>query len=335
MCCPIWTFDPEYAEIYVEAIKIAINMGMEKIWNLIYGLTTEQRNKATGTLVESNSMLHIAAYPLVDVPDEALQKKGEQQLSKIFSKPPGAAVKVQREIQWYKEVERMVPSSYKILANKNGNTLPELFTKSHAELVKQGEQWTRDTATSCTIVATLIVTVMFAAAFTLSGGAVDKPDESRKTPLQSGDPKFLHHDNFMVFIISDAFALFSSFTAVLMFLSILTSRFEEKDFFKALPKRLIIGLATHFLSIATMMVAFGATLDIVLDRWTSWAYFLIMSLVCVPATLFALLHFPLFIDMVSSTYGGGIFKRKTKCSFFDNPNDYVTQEYPPSGGGTL
>ncbi|XP_059629911.1 uncharacterized protein LOC132272849 [Cornus florida] len=112
LCFPIWTFDPEYAEIYVEAIKIAIKYGngefveevlrsnpaflwgdkksgtifhialashQEKIWNLIYGLTIEQKNRATGTLVESNSMLHIAAYPLVDVPDEALQKKGEQQ----------------------------------------------------------------------------------------------------------------------------------------------------------------------------------------------------------------------------------------------------------------
>ncbi|XP_059631629.1 uncharacterized protein LOC132274379 isoform X2 [Cornus florida] len=355
MCSPVWTFDSKHVGVYFEAIKRAIKCGnvefveevlrsnpallwgnrksgsifhiavayrQEKIWNLIYGLTSVQRNKILGTLLEKNSILHIAACPMVTseiigVPDEAskMLQQGEQPFWKVFSKAPGAAMKVQRELQWYKDVERMVPSSYRILANEKGETPPVLFSKWHSELVKEGEKWLRDTATSCTIVATLIVTVMFAAAFTLPGGTDD----------ESGNPKFLGRNSFMVFIISDALSLFSSATAVLMFLSILTSRFEEKDFLKALPKRLIIGLAALFVSIAAMMVAFGSTLVIVLGERISWAAAPVTLLASVPVTLFALLQFPLFVDMVSSTYGG-IFNRKTKCSFFNNPNNYVPGE---------
>ncbi|XP_059630302.1 ankyrin repeat-containing protein ITN1-like [Cornus florida] len=111
-------------------------------------------------------------------------------------------MKVKRELQWYKEVERTVPSSYILLANRNGETPSDLFSNYHYNLVKEGEQWMRDTAGSFTIVAALIVTVMFAAAFTLPGGTEEK----------SGNPKFLQRNSFMVFILSDAISLFSSVT---------------------------------------------------------------------------------------------------------------------------
>ncbi|XP_059631711.1 ankyrin repeat-containing protein NPR4-like [Cornus florida] len=371
MCSPMWTFDSKHVQVYLEAIKRAIKCGnaefveevlrsnpaliwgnkenkergsifhiavafrQEKIWNLIYGLNTEHRNKIIGTLVETNNLLHIAACPMVmsetiGAPDEASKQpmQREQQFWKAFSEAPGTAMKVQRELQWYKEVERMVPSSYRILANNKGETPPALFSKWHSELVKDGEKWMRDTATSCTIVATLIVTVVFAAALTLPGGNADDDPEQPEHPrsLHSGDPKFLWRTSFMAFVISDALSLFSSVTSVLMFLSILTSRFEEKDFLEALPKRLIIGLATLFLSIAAMMVTFVATLVMVLRRRIEWAAAPVALLASVPVTLFALLQFPLFLDMVSSTYGRGIFNRKTKCSFFNNPNNYFPQK---------
>ncbi|XP_059631644.1 ankyrin repeat-containing protein ITN1-like isoform X3 [Cornus florida] len=352
MCSPIWTFDFKYIELYFEAIKVAIKCGnvgfvkevlrsnptllwgdkknqtifhiavacrQEKIWNLIYGLTTEQRNKILGILVETNSMLHIAAYPLVVQHEGSEKQAAEQLLRTVFVKAPGAAMKMQRELQWYEEVKKMVPSSYKFLPNENGETPQALFSKWHSDLVKEGEKWMRDTATSCTIVATLIVTVMFAAVFTVPGGIDD-----------SGNPKFLQHNSFIVFVVSDALSLFSSVTAVLMFLSILTSRFEEKDFLKALPNRLIIGLAALFLSIATMMVAFGVTLVIVIGKRIRWAVAVapVAVLASFPIILFALLQLPLFVDMVLSTYGGGIFNRKTKCSFFNNPNDDYVPPQP-------
>ena len=66
--------------------------------------------------------------------------------------------------------------------NKNGKKPRELFTESHKELVKEGEKWMKGTASSCTVVAALIVTIMFAAAITVPGG--NKQD--------SGLPTFLN-----------------------------------------------------------------------------------------------------------------------------------------------
>ncbi|XP_059630900.1 ankyrin repeat-containing protein ITN1-like [Cornus florida] len=259
MCYPKWTFDSKYVGVYFEAIKRAIKCGnvefveevlrsnpallwgnkesgtifhialafrQEKIWNLIYGLSVEQRNKIIGILVGSNNMLHIAAFPIITaktkgVPDEASKMlyQGEQQFWKEFNKAPGAAMKVQRELQWYKEVEGMVPSSYRIRPNDNGETPHALFTTWYSKLVKEGEQWMRDTATSCTIVATLIVTVMFAAAFTLPGGNYNESENSRNSKsAHAGNPRFLWHNPFMIFVISDALSLFSSITTVLMLL---------------------------------------------------------------------------------------------------------------------
>ncbi|KAF8403433.1 hypothetical protein HHK36_011537 [Tetracentron sinense] len=81
---------------------------------------------------------------------------------------------------------------------------------------------------------------------------------------EKGIPIFLKTSSFMIFAISDALSLFSSLTSVLMFLSILTSHYAEEDFLYMLPKRLIIGLKSLFISIATMMIAFTVTLSIVL-----------------------------------------------------------------------
>jgi hypothetical protein len=127
-----------------------------------------------------------------------------------------------------------------------------------------------------------------------------------------GLPIFLHDKTFSTSIISDAISLFASSTSVLMILGILTSRYAEQDFLRSLPTKLIIGLSTLFISIATMMVAFCAALIILLDGKLQ----IVMPIVFlsgIPVTLFMLLQFPLLVEIFFSTYGPGIFDRKTKC----------------------
>jgi hypothetical protein len=199
------------------------------------------------------------------------------------------------------EVESIVHPKVKEALNKDGLTPHELFTKNHKDMVQAGEQWMKGTATSCTVVAALIVTVMFASAFTVPGG----------NNQETGSPVFLHKRLFMVFIISDALSLFSSSTSVLMFLGILTSRYAEEDFLKSLPIKMIIGLSTLFFSIATMMIAFSAALLIMLHGKSG----LVIPVIClasVPVTLFILMQFPILLDMSISTFKPGIFDRKMK-----------------------
>ena len=159
----------------------------------------------------------------------------------------------------------------------------------------------KGTASSCLVVAALIVTIMFAAAITVPGG--NKQD--------SGLPTFLNEKVFMIFIISDALSLLSASTSLLMFLGILTSCYAEEDFLKSLPKKMIVGLFTLILSIATMMITFCASLFIILPR-KSRVVIPIICLASVPVTLFTWMQFHLLINMVISTYASRILDKKEK-----------------------
>lgn len=175
-----------------------------------------------------------------------------------------------------------------------------LFTEEHEKLKADGEKWMKDTASACTITAALIATVMFAAAFTVPGGL-----EST-----TGVPLFTGRGAFELFAISDAISMFASITSLLVFLSILTARYAEGDFLYVLPRRLSMGLLSLFVSIAFMLIAFSATLYLVLRRDIALFVVLLAIFACFPLASLVLLQFPLFIDVVYSTYGPGIFGKK-------------------------
>ena len=65
------------------------------------------------------------------------------------------------------EVESIVPPRYREFENKDCLTPRELFTKNHKAFMKEGEKWMKGTATSCTVVGALIITIMFSIAFTV------------------------------------------------------------------------------------------------------------------------------------------------------------------------
>ncbi|KAF5959082.1 hypothetical protein HYC85_000291 [Camellia sinensis] len=188
------------------------------------------------------------------------------------------------------EVEKHVVPRNKEARNYYEMTPAEVFTDKHKELVKEGEQWMKDRANACSIVATLIAIVVFAAAITVPGGN-----------NSNGDANFNKRASFLIFGIFDAFALFSSITSVLLFLSILTSRYAEDDFLVTLPRRLIFGLVTLFLSILSTMIAFGAALYLVFEESYKWIIIPVFVLPGIPVCLFVFLQFPLLLDIVKST----------------------------------
>ncbi|WRX16971.1 PGG domain - like 10 [Theobroma cacao] len=177
-----------------------------------------------------------------------------------------------------------------------GQTPYEAFDQSHAELLKEGEKWMKDIAQSSTVVGTLIITIMFAALFTVPGGLNQN----------TGVPLLLTKKLFKIFIISDAISLFASTTSVLMFVGILTSRYIAEDFLKSLPNKLIIGLSSlHFYRnndgsffLNYHYHAAGPIRDCYSNPFQS--------------DLFVWLQFPLLVKISISTYGPGIFDRKMK-----------------------
>ncbi|TXG68378.1 hypothetical protein EZV62_003313 [Acer yangbiense] len=208
------------------------------------------------------------------------------------SRVPGAVLQMQLELQWFKTVEDVFHPSIQEQRNSNRKKPREVFTEEHGKLVKEGEKWMKGTATSCSVVAALIITVAFATAYTFPGSINGE-----------GVPNFFPKTSFKVFLVSIALALFSSTASVQMFLGILTSRYAEEDFLESLPKKLIIGLVTLLFSIATMMLAFASTFHIFLHQPWKWVTFLMAILGIIPVTLFALMQFPLLLDIYKFTYG--------------------------------
>ncbi|KAI3841941.1 hypothetical protein MKX03_010278 [Papaver bracteatum] len=270
-------------------IQIAIEERNNKVLKLICETSDEDdKNELLSRRdTNGNGVLHFAA-----------KLAPSNQLNLVS----GAALQMQREMQFFKGVEKMVGRNRRLVRNIDGNTAQFLFTQEHDKLRKDGEEWMKGTSSQCMVVAALIATVVFAAAFTVPGGNFSDGNDKKGIPI------FLHKTSFMVFAIADALALFSSVTSILMFLAILTSRYAEEDFLTSLPTKLIIGLGTLFFSIAATMVAFGATLSIVLGHKFAWILIPITLFGCLPVTLFALLQSPLLVEMVRSTYWPSTFR---------------------------
>ncbi|WCJ28759.1 Ankyrin repeat family protein [Euphorbia peplus] len=269
----IWKVDKQSRSIF----HIAVLYRQTKVFNLIHELGALKDFIAIYKDEDNNNMLHLA---------------GKLPSPSRLNTDSGAALQLRHELLWFKEVERIVQPMYTEMENSEGITPQCLFSNEHKQMKREGEKWMKDTASSCMVVATLIATVMFAAAFTVPGGNNN----------DTGRPIFLNTRSFMVFVISDALSLFASAASILIFLSILTSRYAEEDFLQSLPNKLIMGLATLFVSITTMMVSFTATLFLILLHGMEWATVPIVIVASIPVSIFASLQFPLVFDILSHSY---------------------------------
>ncbi|GLT97798.1 hypothetical protein SLE2022_153470 [Rubroshorea leprosula] len=269
------------------ALMVAVQHRQEKVFNLIHGFNKAWKAGNINKIdVDGNNILHVAGGLAPD-----FERPG------ISSSP---ALQMQRELQWFKEVERIVRKWCKEAKNNNGKTPKEVFTKNHMELAKEGQEWMTSTASSFIILSILLVTIMFAVAFTVPGGN-----------RNDGLPVLLGEKLFMVFIITEAISFFTASTSGLMFLGILTSRQAEEDFHVSLPRKLMIGLVTLFVSIATMMASFCAALLLMLHVQL-WVLLLIILASIIPVVVFGWLQFPLICEIIVSTRSHGIFNRKMK-----------------------
>ncbi|KAJ1701224.1 hypothetical protein LUZ63_001003 [Rhynchospora breviuscula] len=204
---------------------------------------------------------------------------------------PGAALQMQWESKWYKYVLNSMDQEIFATFNIQGKTAQEVFVDSHDTLVKDGSGWLTNTSQSCSLVAALVATVAFASASTVPGGV----DE------QSGFPVLGQKPAFQLFAISSLVALCFSVTSLVMFLAILTSRYQVRDFEIGLPVKLILGLTSLFMSIAAMLVSFCAGDFFVVEEKLKFAAYPIYAVMCFPVTFFAIAQLPLYIDLIKAT----------------------------------
>jgi len=188
--------------------------------------------------------------------------------------------------------ESMGPHFFSRYNNKN-QTPRDVFSETHSELVKSAGGWLKKTSESCSLVAALIATVAFSTSTTVPGDFKD----------DTGSPTLENRPEFKAFAIASLIALCGSVTSLVMFLSIQTSGYQERDFGKNLPRKLIVGFTSLFMSITSMMVCFCAGhFFILMDKLKSVA-FPVYALTCLPVILFSLAQFPLnFPDLIWATF---------------------------------
>ncbi|GJT14972.1 ankyrin repeat-containing protein [Tanacetum coccineum] len=266
---------------------IAVMHRHQGIYNLLYEIGSRKDRITDIEDRGSNNMLHLLALTTV----------------KMRSRTSGASLLMQRELLWFKEVEKMLPAHMRENKNLNDQTAYELFSEMNADLVNRGLDWMKD----CMVVATLIVTVAFAVAFTVPG-AYGQTD---------GLPIFIHDRAYLVFVIADAISLFSSSTSLLVFLSILASRHGQRDFMYSLPSKLMTGLVTLFISVAAMMVTYSASFFVLYRNGLRWVPILITTFAALPVILFAGLQSPLLWDMSRSMYDSRYLFKPRKCILYN------------------
>lgn len=189
-------------------------------------------------------------------------------------------------------VKDSMPPNFFVRYNKEGKTPRDIFTETHKDLVKSGGEWLTNTSESCSVVAALIATVAFATSSTVPGGV----NETTGSPILEYQPAF------KMFAISSLIALCFSVTSVVMFLAILTSRYQERDFGQDLPRKLLFGLTSLFISIASVLVSFCTGHFFVLRDELKYAAFPVYAVTCLPVTFFAVAQFPLYFDLTWATF---------------------------------
>ncbi|KAH6801472.1 hypothetical protein C2S52_001936 [Perilla frutescens var. hirtella] len=161
-------------------------------------------------------------------------------------------LQMKKSLAWFKEVEKAVPPFFAEKKNKNGYKPREVFWKEHKSLLEESGKHLKSTAESGMLVSTIILTVVFAAAFTPPGGYHQ----------DTGLPLLLIESWFSIFVIFDVLALFSSTYSIISFWSILSSNYEEDQFLSS-PKNLRHALTALLLSLLCAISAFLSTFFLV------------------------------------------------------------------------
>ncbi|XP_022631656.1 uncharacterized protein LOC106777304 isoform X2 [Vigna radiata var. radiata] len=244
----LWAMDDHGRDIF----SYAVIHRKHNVFQLMHTLCGNKINYRTDMF--GDNLLHLAARlgPLCDL-----------------NLRLGAALQMQREIQWFKGVKEVVHVKCREAKNGEGKTPEEIFIETHKELMKDGEKWAKETAGTFAIVGVLVITVMFAAIFTVPGGLRQ----------DNGMPILIKDKWFTVFIVADVISLLCSILTVLIYIYLQKSCYAPTDFLNRIPDMIKQGLWCLSLSLVSMMIAFCAALGIVLQKSSLYKHFYLGILV--------------------------------------------------------
>ncbi|KAL6339461.1 hypothetical protein AAG906_032996 [Vitis piasezkii] len=205
---------------------------------------------------------------------------------------PISMLQLQREVKWYEHVKNTLPTNFYIGRNEDEKSALQVFTETHGQLLDKSKEWLNSTCNSCSFLAALISTVAFASSATVPGG-VDQ---------DTGDPIFQHDLAFKFFAMSSLVALCSSFISLLLFFAIITSKYDYKGFSNNLPRNLILGLTSLFVSMAAMLLCFCSGHFLMLDDHLKYAAIPVYTPTFLIVTYFVLQQFPSYFVLLRATF---------------------------------
>lgn len=252
-------------------LHIAIKHRHMQIFDIVEKMGMPMRRLKRKITHKGNSILHMVGV------------KEETEIADMRS----PALLLQENLLLFERVKNVCSADFFEIINNEGKTAEELFTKANATLRSEAKDWLKRTAENCTIVAVLIATVAFAAAYTIPGG----PNQS------TGYPVLLDQPFFVIFTIGDVLSITFALTSMITFLSILTSSFLLHEFRRSLPQKLILGVTFLILSVSMMMLAFASTIILMIHYKEKWTKIALSSMAFLPVTLFAVSYLPLYVSL--------------------------------------
>ena len=189
-------------------------------------------------------------------------------------------------------MKNTLPTNFYIGRNEDEKSALQVFTETHGQLLDKSKEWLNSTCNSCSFLAALISTVAFASSATVPGG-VDQ---------DTGEPIFQHDLAFKFFAMSSLVALCSSFISLLLFFAIITSKYDYKGFSNNLPRNLILGLTSLFVSMAAMLLCFCSGHFLMLDDHLKYAAIPVYALTFSIVTYFVVQQFPSYFVLLRSTF---------------------------------
>nr|GEY62856.1 ankyrin repeat-containing protein At5g02620-like [Tanacetum cinerariifolium] len=205
--------------------------------------------------------------------------------------------------------------------NSDQKTPHEVFSETNYELRAQAKNWMSENAKNCSIVAVLIATVAFTSVYTIPGGTGD-----------DGNPVLKDKPTFLLFTFADAISLSSALTSLILFLNIVTSRFQFQDFASSIFKKQYIALTLLIISVTMMMVSFAATLILTISNDTKWtAEMTLYGVTFFPVLVFILSYVPDYERIIKELYSSSkkLIKENVVANFH-NFWDYKPQARHPA-----
>ncbi|XP_039121445.1 uncharacterized protein LOC120258160 [Dioscorea cayenensis subsp. rotundata] len=215
-------------------LQVAIQHGQVKIVNIIETMVRGSNPLLPSRLLwdidpkTKNNILHFAAEEKKTVPGDP------------------CALQMQLELGWFERVKKLIPKDLENSRNNNEKTAQELFTENHMQMVKNGKEQLTKMGKTCSV---LVVAVMFASSFSIPG---DKDSNH--------NPVFIHKTTFKVFSHAYWIGLSCAATALVLFLSLLTSSYREQDFRRSLPTKYFFANISFFLALVALLVAFSCNM---------------------------------------------------------------------------